>query len=332
MAAPTVSKQDVREALEHFAAQGVRTPGLLRLQKHLGRGSLPRIKRLMTEIQNEQIAPLLPGATPPPDVITAAVTSIWNEMETAVAEREKELEASIVEQREQLAAENRQAQLERDEALARADSLESELAVERKRTEELSDQVQQLERTLIEREAELAGERKVVEALRDSKHDLTAAMTKAEKQAAEREHALNERLARIQTERLDLERRHEKDREASAKALSDMRDIITYQRNEAERERLEHDRALTARDEKLGVAERAIEEKTRDLTIAEERSRDLEREMRALQTSVQRLQEELARAAERTEKDAERIEKLEKTILELGKPDNRAKGKGQRKP
>lgn len=90
----TLEKSDVLDALAHFRAQGVMRPGLLRLQKHIGRGSIPRLRRLLHEIELEQLEQLAPALLERvPDPISMAAARLWAEMTQSLEAKEQEIEA-----------------------------------------------------------------------------------------------------------------------------------------------------------------------------------------------------------------------------------------------
>lgn len=308
MVAPTVTKQEVREALEAFASQGVSSPGLIRLQKHIGHGSIPRIKRLVEEIHHEKIAPLLPGAKPPPDSITAAVNAIWQDFEVAVAEREKELEEDFAERRRQMDEEYSAMQAERDQAVAKAEKLEDDLVLERSRGDQLDEEAKTAQQLVEKLQVELKGERMLVATLRESRQDMNAAMTNAAKEASKREKELKERIEKLQQDNLTLEQRRSKEVEDADARLQDLRDIVAHQQREIERIQSDGRKSLEEKDHELGSLRGALNAKTSALEKTEGDLRELERENAGVSHQLEQTKKELKDCTTRLHK----LEKGEK--------------------
>lgn len=302
MVAPTVSKQQVREALEAFAEQGVSSPGLIRLQKHIGHGSIPRIKRFVEEIKHEKIAPLLPGAKPPPDSISAAVNAIWQDFEVAMAEREKELEDDFAERHRQFEEERASMQAVRDQAVAKAEKLEEDLVLERGRGDQLDEDAKSAQQLAEKLNVELKGERELVATLKESRQDMNAAMTNAAKEASKREKELKERIEKLQQDNLTLEQRRSKEVEDADARLQDLRDIVAHQQREIERIQSEGRKSLEEKDRELGSLREAFNAKTSALEKTEGELRELERVYFGVSKQLELTQQKLNDCAARVSK------------------------------
>ena len=90
MSAATLQKPDVRATLEAYEKAGQRRPGLHQILLDIGQrqgrtgrtGSIPRLKRLLAELDNETLGEYLPTSDRPiPDPITGLVTQLWAQLE-----------------------------------------------------------------------------------------------------------------------------------------------------------------------------------------------------------------------------------------------------------
>ena len=118
MTAATLQKPAVRATLEAYEKAGQRRPGLHQILLDIGQrqgrpgrtGSIPRLKRLLAELDNETLGECLPKSDRPvPDPITGLVTQLWTQLETEFEALQTALDAE------------RDAELaEKDQALATA--------------------------------------------------------------------------------------------------------------------------------------------------------------------------------------------------------------------
>lgn len=317
MAESTVSKEDVRAALEQLAAQGVHSPGLHRLQKHIGRGSLPRIKRLVGEIQNERVAALLPGSKPIPDPITALVSAIWNEFEVADAERVREAAEQAkmvqVEADERVAA----AQAAHVETRAQLDTLGNRLAAALEVNAKLAEQAHTLQAGLSGAEAAIAGKDEMIRALQQSKQEMHEALIKTEQEASRRERELGQKIDQLHAERIEQAGFREQERREAADAAEVLRSTVARLQAEIDRIHTEHGKALSEKGTQLEVARSEAARLARDLATAEELARNLRSDLRATEITLAGKQQEAAGYQARIEQDTQRIERLEAHISEL---------------
>ncbi|NOZ73339.1 MAG: hypothetical protein GXP38_15785 [Chloroflexi bacterium] len=221
MSAATLQKPDVRATLEAYEKAGQRRPGLHQILLDIGQrqgrpgrtGSIPRLKRLLAELDNETLGETLPKSDRPvPDPITGLVTQLWAQMETEFEALQAVLDA---EHNVQLA--------EKDQALATATaaiaSLEStlkahaETLAEREaslqaQTDTMAEQkttLDNLNQTLAETQRKLASADERNQTLHQALADSTAkeqalqhTLTEQSKQFLEQIKALNEKQAAME--------------------------------------------------------------------------------------------------------------------------------------
>ncbi|HED14031.1 MAG TPA: hypothetical protein ENI62_10345 [Gammaproteobacteria bacterium] len=119
MSAATLQKPDVRATLEAYEKAGQRRPGLHQILLDIGQrqgragrtGSIPRLKRLLAELDNETLGEYLPTSDRPiPDPITGLVTQLWaqleNEFDALQAVLDAERDAELAEKDQALSLAN----------------------------------------------------------------------------------------------------------------------------------------------------------------------------------------------------------------------------------
>jgi chromosome segregation ATPase len=199
MPAVTLSKDEVRNALQHFRQTGRPRPGLHRLLQHIGHGSIPRLKRLMQEIDLEEIHHLDRRLVEQlPDPVTLAAANLWNEMASAVEGLERDAETRI---RDRIAA----VQAREQEALAEIEQLKERLArAEQAATEQAAAHEQEVNahaQTAERLTQQSALAQRLAEELEREKHahqETRALLSALDQKSMARE---GELLARIDTER-----------------------------------------------------------------------------------------------------------------------------------
>jgi chromosome segregation ATPase len=299
---PTVTKAEVRLALEEFEAQGVTSPGLHRLQKHIGHGSLPRIKRFVGEIKGERIARFIPGAKPMPDEVTAKISEIWTCFEEAINEQEAELEDRI--STEQLALEGERQQFKDSLGALQLelDTLQAAHASTQRENEDLKLQLHESKKELAEAAATLHGKEALIHAIETSKQDAVSQMVKAEQQATQREHQLNQKIEQASVDRLEMERRFQEERESTGKSLSDLRDIVAFQRTEMERYRATHQQAADDYASTLASNAQHTAKLQEMLELAQEESAALNAENISSEKEIARLHATITELSAQVEK------------------------------
>jgi len=117
MPAPTLEKQDVVTVLESYRQRGERRPGLLKLLDEVGKlkgldrkvGSIPRLKKLLDEIDLAETHQRFEINKPLPDPISALASQLYNQLfedfadyETRIREEYRDDIAALKQQNAQL--------------------------------------------------------------------------------------------------------------------------------------------------------------------------------------------------------------------------------------
>jgi hypothetical protein len=321
----TVTLDEVRAAYKALWPKFKRRPGVHAVRSEIGHGSLARITKLLHQVEDEQY-----GLTPAkdgqalPDRIGAAVASVWAELEKAIAERENELEAEHAQHLAAADARVETAEAARSEAEAKAQALDAEMQTLRGRIDALQKQVVDMGGELETSNTSLRGKEELIAELRNAKQDSITRLVQAEQAAAKREHDLNTKIEQLQLERLNQEQRHQKERDESAKSLADMRDIVAFQRSEAERQRTEAVKVLSDKDALLASVREELEARAEALAKTEQEVEELRRNLRDLDRLVAEQQQAIDAAMVRTETDSDRIRELEQQLAEAsGKVDRK---------
>lgn len=203
MPQPTLHLSEVREALEHFRAQGVMQPGLLRLQRYIGHGSIPRLRRLLHEIQMETLDKLAPDMIERiPDPITKLAAQVWTEIENALEDKEQQLKDT--------------AALEIEKAHVKVQALEQQLHA-------LEDDCQT-------KQGEIDAEKQSVQALQDKLQAATEALMQAQQLGLSQKQECEHLHVQLQSQRAEQaqQAKYSAQREAKLLASLDMERQRSY--------------------------------------------------------------------------------------------------------
>lgn len=308
MAGPSITIDDVREALEALKRQGVPDPGVHRIRAHLGRGSVTTINKYKHQIRLAEAERLLPAIQKPiPDPITELAARTWEELLGALdqidAEREQETAAALAAMQQELDAANSAEREARDQARALQQALEAteasrdEIAAQRDAT--LAD-LKEARHTLALREQSIAHLNTQIDTLRE---DLVA----QGRQAAERETELRRALDTAREERLAERREAETERAA-------LRDQVKSWRDQFEQQHQYFESQLKARDEQLAALRaelKALEQAHRQLDASLDDAESRNRELAAAVAQVT-AERDTARQAQ-THAERERAQAIEET-------------------
>jgi chromosome segregation ATPase len=216
---------EVSAAMEYFKEQGDDRPGLLKLQKHLGGGSIPLIRKYREQFyaQTGQPDPII-------NALKAAATEVWAalsaEAETMTSSLEEELNAS---QDALEAAETARATLEKDHHAVSAD-----LVAEKQRNESLEAELQKALSAIESKDLIIDGHKEMLQETREKSRLLVDSETKAREALEDKIKAQND-LHKDEIRRLEV--LHHKEHEtwqAKFDALEKEKQGIDKRRSNAE--------------------------------------------------------------------------------------------------
>lgn len=319
-----VTLEEVRAAYDALWPVHQRRPGLHAMREHIGHGSFPKIGQLLDQVEAERYAkqPVAPG-TVFPDRVKAGLESLMAEVDASYDEREQALEAKAAQIQAEANAKVEAADAAREAAEAQAAQLDVELQAAARRIAGLEKQVQELDKALESTRQALQGKEELVEALRSAKQEVTTRLVQAEQAAAKREHDLGAKIEQLHLERLQQEQRYQKERDEGAKALSDLRDIVAFQRTDAERQRNELMNALSEKDALLASVREELGARTETLAKTEQEADELRRNTRDMDRLVAEQQQAIEAALQQSDADAERIQELERQLAEASRKEGR---------
>lgn len=282
-----LTKAEVKQALDDFRRSGLPRPGLHRLRAQIGHGSLARLRRLIHEIEEDEVGRLVPGGRVQlPDPISAKAAELWAELEAAFTARERQLEA-------ELAAElaNKQAALEaaageRDRLAETVNRLQVELRDARALQVQQQARVAELEKTAAERQAQLGAQGALLTALREREADLKASLVQSGQETAAREQDLKRAVAHAHEQAAEARAQTARERQAYEAQLAALRDTLAGYRESTQRTLVRLEESERVLKEQVAKQAKTIEALNAQLAASEA---DMERVRKDLQETAQRL-------------------------------------------
>jgi chromosome segregation ATPase len=286
MPAAKINRDEVAEAIRILQNQGIPDPGVHRLRRFLGRGSVTTVARFKNELRQIELERLSPDKKRPlPDPVTELAQRLWEELLAAVEGVEQQVHETA-EQR----LDEKQQQLDRIEAernQVQQDNLKliQELATVREFAEKQREQCHDLETTLSELNGRLSSHAALIEALRGREQDLKAAMAESATRSAKREKTLTDQLSEERQRSFNAQQDAAQQRQELEAQLQVLRENLAGQREHYERLTTSLQQETYQLEKKLSARDQALE--------------DLRTEYTGLRNEHQNLRQELGRVEKR---------------------------------
>jgi len=282
MPAAKINRDQVAEAIRILQNQGIPDPGVHRLRRFLGRGSVTTVARFKNELRQIELERLSPNKKRPlPDQVTELAQRLWEELLAAVEGVEQQVhetaEQDLAEKQRQLDA----VATERNRAQKKNRELVQELATVREVAEQQRRQCHDLETTMSELNGRLSSHAALIEALQGREQDLKAAMAESATRSAKREKTLSEQLSEERKRSFDAQQDASQQRQELESQLRVLRENLAGQREHYESLTTSLDQETHQLEKKLNARDQALE--------------DLGTEYTGLRTEHESLRQELGR-------------------------------------
>lgn len=282
MPAAKINRDDVAEAIRILQNQGIPDPGVHRLRRFLGRGSVTTVARFKNELRQIELERLSPNKKRPlPDPVTELSQRLWEELLVAVEGVEQQVHETakqgLAEKQRQLDA----VETELDQTRRKNREFAQELATDREVIEQQRRQCHDLETTVGELNGRLSSHAALIEALQGREQDLKAAMAESATRSAKREKTLSEQLSEERKRSFDVHQDASQQRQELESQLQVLRENLAGQREHYERLTTSLHQETHQLEKKLNVRDQALE--------------DLRTECNGLRAEQQTLHQELGR-------------------------------------
>jgi chromosome segregation ATPase len=261
MPAAKINRDEVAEAIRILQNQGIPDPGVHRLRRFLGRGSVTTVARFKNELRQIELERLSPDKKRPlPDPVTELAQRLWEELLAAVEGVEQQVHETA-EQR----LDEKQQQLDRIEAernQVQQDNLKliQELATVRELAEKQREQCHDLETTVSELNGRLSSHAALIEALRGREQDLKAAMAESATRSAKREKTLTDQLSEERQRSFNAQQDAAQQRQELEAQLQVLRENLAGQREHYERLKISLQQETQQLEKKLSARDQALED------------------------------------------------------------------------